>query len=94
MILPLDETIANACGFAGMAAVVGAYAYGVEPLAGGRRTFDLAFELVAAHDLGRLVGATYPLSRYTDALSHAANAGRRGTVKVAFDMRDEKARNR
>lgn len=28
MILPLDETIANACGFAGMAAVVGAYAYG------------------------------------------------------------------
>jgi threonine dehydrogenase-like Zn-dependent dehydrogenase len=74
--------------------LVGAYAYGVEPLAGGRRTFDLAFELVAAHDLGRLVGATYPLSRYTDALSHAANAGRRGTVKVAFDMRDEKARNR
>jgi threonine dehydrogenase-like Zn-dependent dehydrogenase len=74
--------------------LVGAYAYGIEPLAGGRRTFDLAFELVAAHDLGRLVGATYPLSRYTDALSHAANAGRRGTVKVAFDMRDEKARNR
>jgi len=28
MILPLGETIANACGFAGMALVVLAYAYG------------------------------------------------------------------
>lgn len=74
----------------------GAYAYGTETLPGGerRRTFDLAFELVAAADLGRLVSATYPLSRYEDAIAHAANAGVRGAVRVAFDLRNEKERNR
>ena len=49
----------------------GAYAYGLE--ADGRRTFDLAFELVQAADLGRLVSATYPLARYADAIAHAAD---------------------
>lgn len=65
--------------------VTGAYTYGVEELPSGpRRTFDLAFELVAAAGLGRLVSATYPLSRSADAIAHAAEAGRRGAVKVAF----------
>ncbi|MBW3575169.1 MAG: zinc-binding dehydrogenase [Actinobacteria bacterium] len=73
--------------------LVGAYAYGTEP-ALGRRTFDLAFELVAEAELGRLVSATYPLARHTDALAHAADAGRRGAVKVAFDLRTEKGRDR
>jgi threonine dehydrogenase-like Zn-dependent dehydrogenase len=73
--------------------LVGAYAYGAEP-ALGRRTFDLAFELVAEAGLGRLVSATYPLHRHADALAHAAEAGRRGAVKVAFDLRDEKGRER
>ncbi len=74
----------------------GTYAYGTEQLADGttRRTFDLAFELVAASDLGRLVSATYPLARYTDAIVHAAHAGHRGAVKVAFDLRSEKERHR
>ncbi len=74
----------------------GTYAYGTEQLAHGpaRRTFDLAFELVAAADLGRLVSATYPLARYSDAIVHAANAGHRGAVKIAFDLRSEKERNR
>jgi hypothetical protein len=40
------------------------------------------------------VSATYPLARYDDAIRHAAEAGRRGAVKVAFDLRDEKERNR
>ena len=71
-------------------ALVGAYAYGQE--AGGRRTFDLAFELVEAADLGRLVSATYPLDRYQEALEHAANAGSRGSVKIAFDLRNERER--
>ncbi len=71
-------------------ALQGAYAYGRE--AGGRRTFDLAFELVGAADLGRLVSATYPLDRYQEALEHAANAGSRGSVKVAFDLRNERER--
>ena len=58
------------------------------------RTFDLAFELVQAADLGRLVSATYPLDRYAEAVEHAAGAGRRGAVKIAFDLRHEKERNR
>jgi threonine dehydrogenase-like Zn-dependent dehydrogenase len=76
--------------------LAGAYAYGTEQLADGsrRRTFDLAFELVAAADLGRLVSATYPLAEYPAAIEHAANAGRRGGVKVAFDLRAEKERDR
>ncbi len=81
--------------------LAGAYAYGTETLpdpsgavATTRRTFDLAFELVAAADLGRLVSATYPLARFTDAIAHAAGAGPRGSVKIAFDLRSEKERTR
>jgi NADPH:quinone reductase-like Zn-dependent oxidoreductase len=73
----------------------GTYAYGTEHTEGGsRRTFDLAFELVQAADLGRLVSATYPLDRFDEAIAHAANAGRRGGVKIAFDLRSEKERVR
>jgi threonine dehydrogenase-like Zn-dependent dehydrogenase len=70
----------------------GAYTYGPEPAAGGRHSFELAFELVAALRLERLLSATYPLHRYTEAIDHAAAAGRRGAVKVAFDMRGERTR--
>jgi threonine dehydrogenase-like Zn-dependent dehydrogenase len=76
--------------------LVGAYAYGTETLGDGteRRTFDLAFELVKAVDLGRLVSARYPLGRYSEAITHAANAGARGAVRVAFDLTAEKERTR
>ena len=47
---------------------------------------------MAAADLGRLVSTTYPLSRYEDAIAHAADAGRRGAVKIAFDLRNERKR--
>lgn len=69
--------------------LVGAYTYGTEHLADGstRKTFDMAAELVGAADLGRLVSATYRLDDYRDALTHAAQAGRLGAVKVAFDLR-------
>lgn len=74
--------------------LVGAYAYGTEKLHTGRtaRTFDLALELAGSAHLGRLVSATYPLHQYEDAISHAANAGRRGAVKIAFDLRHERKR--
>ena len=74
----------------------GAYAYGTETLPDGtrRRTFDLALELVRTADLGRLVSATYPIDRYEDAIAHAADAGMRGAVRVAFDLRNDKERNR
>ena len=74
--------------------LVGAYAYGTEvlPDGGRRRTFELAFELVESARLGRLLTQTYPLSDYRDAIEHAAAAGRRGAVKIAFDLRSEKRR--
>jgi threonine dehydrogenase-like Zn-dependent dehydrogenase len=56
--------------------------------------FATAIELVRAKDLGRLVSATYPLDRYREAVEHAAQAGPRGSVKIAFDLRNEKERKR
>jgi threonine dehydrogenase-like Zn-dependent dehydrogenase len=67
-------------------ALKGCYAYA-------REDFDTAIELIRELDLGRLVSATYPLSRYEDAIAHAAAAGARGAVKIAFDLRDERERN-
>ncbi len=69
--------------------LVGSYTYGTETLADGSTTtsFALATQLVVSADLGRLVSATYPLERYADALDHAANGGRRGAIKVCFDLR-------
>jgi threonine dehydrogenase-like Zn-dependent dehydrogenase len=69
--------------------LVGSYAYGEED---GGRTFDLAFDLVRDAGLDRLLSATYPLDRYEEALAHAAEAGRRGAVKIAFDLRGERRR--
>jgi threonine dehydrogenase-like Zn-dependent dehydrogenase len=60
--------------------IAGCYAYTHDD-------FEAALALVARADLGRLVSATYPLSRYPDAIEHAANAGARGAVKIAFDLR-------
>lgn len=63
--------------------LVGAYAYTTDD-------FRRAFDVVRANGLGRLVSAVYPLDRYREAIDHAAAAGRRGAVKVAFDLRKEK----
>lgn len=58
----------------------GAYAYtGAD--------FRTAFEVVESRTLGRLVSARYPLDRFRDAIAHAADAGRRGAVKIVFDLR-------
>ncbi|RMH74506.1 MAG: zinc-binding alcohol dehydrogenase, partial [Actinomyces sp.] len=69
--------------------LVGAYTYGTETLPDGRRarSFTLALELAGKVPFDRLVSATYPLERHRDAIAHAAEAGRRGAVKVAFDLR-------
>ncbi len=63
----------------------GCYAYDADD-------FTEAFALVHDADLGRLVSATYPLARYRQAIEHAAGAGGRGAVKIAFDLRAEKER--
>ncbi len=52
--------------------------------------FATAVDLVGELGLDRLVSATYPLARYEDAVAHAAEAGRRGAVKVAFDLRGQR----
>ena len=67
--------------------LVGAYCYGTEHGHGDRHTFELATEMVAEFDLGRLVSELYPLSEYRTAIEHAAQAGPRGLIKVAFDLR-------
>lgn len=72
--------------------LTGAYAYGPERSAGDRHSFDLAMQLIAEHDLGRLVSARYPLDRHNEALEHASHAGARGATKVVFDLRQEKRR--
>lgn len=59
----------------------GAYGYGREV---DRRTFDIALDLAARIHPGRLVDAAYPLEDYRTAVAHAAAAGSRGAVKLAF----------
>jgi threonine dehydrogenase-like Zn-dependent dehydrogenase len=66
-------------------ALRGCYAY--EPA-----DFQTAIELVRDLHLARLLTQTYPLDRYEDAIAHAASAGARGAVKIAFDLRDERER--
>lgn len=64
--------------------VSGAYTYGVER--DGRRTFDIAIDLAGRSDLGPLVSARYPLTRYEEALDHAMDAGKLGAIKVVFNV--------
>jgi threonine dehydrogenase-like Zn-dependent dehydrogenase len=68
----------------------GAYTYGTETLPDGTRarTFDLAVDTTDHYGAERLLSATYPLEDHVDAIAHAAAAGRRGAVKIAFDLRE------
>ncbi len=69
--------------------LVGAYTYGTETMPDGSRcrTFDLAIDTAHALGFERLLSATYRIDDYEDAIAHAAAAGRRAAVKVAFDLR-------
>jgi threonine dehydrogenase-like Zn-dependent dehydrogenase len=70
--------------------VAGAYAAGTELTEDGpASSFDLAMDLAAQAPLGGMVGATYPLSRWREALDHGFASGRLGTVKVTFNPREE-----
>lgn len=69
--------------------ISGAYAYGIEKSLRKEKpvnTFELAMEVVSRHKIGQLVSATYPIERFEEALQHAGSAGRRGAVKIAFDL--------
>lgn len=67
--------------------LVGAYCYGTEHSHGDSHTFSLATRMVKELDLGRLVSELFPLSDYKKAIEHAAQAGPRGLIKIAFDLR-------
>jgi len=70
--------------------LVGSYTGGIETVNGDRRhAFDVAIDLALENPIEGIVGATYPLSRWREALDHALGAGRLGTLKVAFDPRAE-----
>ena len=68
----------------------GAYTYGTETLSDGTvtDTFHLAIDTVTAVEAERLLSATYSLDEHLDAIDHAATAGRRGAIKIAFDLRE------
>jgi threonine dehydrogenase-like Zn-dependent dehydrogenase len=70
--------------------LVGAYTGGVERVNGSERhAFDIATELAAANPIEGVVGATYPLRRWREAIDHALGAGKLGTLRVAFDPRSD-----
>jgi threonine dehydrogenase-like Zn-dependent dehydrogenase len=68
----------------------GAYTYGTEAMPDGTRarTFELALDTAEAIRAEQLLSATYRLDEHVDAIAHAAEAGRRGAVKIAFDLRE------
>jgi threonine dehydrogenase-like Zn-dependent dehydrogenase len=70
--------------------LVGAYTGGTERLGRGASTaasFDVAMRIASETPMDGIVGATYPLRRWREAIDHALGAGRLGTLKVAFDPR-------
>ena len=71
--------------------LVGSYCYGTELGHGDRHTFDLAAEMANDLDLGQLVSELFPLAEYRTAIEHASQAGPRGLIKVAFDLREKLA---
>jgi threonine dehydrogenase-like Zn-dependent dehydrogenase len=66
----------------------GSYAYGAEEYEGKQTSsFELALRLAPAIDLQTLVGPSFPLESYKEAIAAARSAGREGNVKVIFDHR-------
>jgi threonine dehydrogenase-like Zn-dependent dehydrogenase len=67
--------------------LVGAYASDSGGPGGSRSDFTEAVELAGAAPLDDWVEPAYPLGRWREALGHAADAGRLGSVKIVFDPR-------
>ncbi len=68
--------------------LAGAYAYGVEEYEGGRvKSFELALRIAPEIKLETLVGPRFRLREYREAIAAARAAGRKGHVKVVFDLR-------
>ena len=69
--------------------LVGAYASDAGGPNGGRPDFAKAIELAASGPLEDWVEPAYPLRRWREAIGHAVEAGRLGSVKIAFDPNRE-----
>jgi threonine dehydrogenase-like Zn-dependent dehydrogenase len=68
--------------------LAGSYAYSVEEHKGSKTSsFELALHIAPKIDLQALVGPTYPLESYREAIAVARSAGREGYIKVVFDHR-------
>jgi threonine dehydrogenase-like Zn-dependent dehydrogenase len=67
--------------------LVGAYASDSGGPGGSHSDFAESVELSTAAPLDDWVEPAYPLGRWREALGHAADAGRLGSVKVVFDPR-------
>jgi threonine dehydrogenase-like Zn-dependent dehydrogenase len=68
--------------------LVGAYTGGYETVGKTKtHSFDLATAIASENPIDGIVGATYPLRRWREAIDHALGAGKLGTLKVAFDPR-------
>jgi hypothetical protein len=66
----------------------GTYAYGIEEYGGERvRSIELALRMAPEIKLGALVGPSFRLREYREAIAAARAAGREGHVKVVFDLR-------
>nr|MBA2783510.1 zinc-binding alcohol dehydrogenase [Rubrobacteraceae bacterium] len=62
--------------------------YSVEEYEGNKTSsFQLALRIAPEIDLQTLVGPSYPLESYKQAIAAARSAGREGHVKVVFDHR-------
>lgn len=66
--------------------VTGAYAYGTE--ANGRRTFEMALELLPQLRPERLVGPLFDIRDYREGIEYAMASGRMNAIRVAFDLRE------
>lgn len=73
--------------------ISGSYAYGIELVGNDKKhTFEIAAKYAPQVDLQALISAKYKLDDYEMAIDHAANAGKRGAIKVVFDMRKSSLR--
>ena len=89
---PRSSSTSPRCGTA-RPSLVGAYAYGTETLADGRPACAPSTSPSSScrrPGSNGCVSATYPLADYRRPSSTPPSAGRRGAVKVAFDLRTEK----
>jgi threonine dehydrogenase-like Zn-dependent dehydrogenase len=70
------------------ARLTGSYAYAAEEYRGERTSsFELALRIAPRIDLQSLVGPSFRLESYQEAIAAARSAGREGNVKVVFDHR-------